>query len=326
MRLFVTVALLGLLGAGSLGFGYALNPSGPDATQVPLRVALSQWPVYQLLRYAQSEGRLDPSRVRLMSYHSTADQLRSYRIGRADAIALTGQHLAAVDSDTDPGRIVFVMDESRGGDALIAGPEIRTLAGLAGRRIALEADPLAAYMLRRALGEADLSLSDVSTVFLELADHRAALEAGEVEAAITYEPYLGELIRELGMHPLLDSRAMPGEIRDVLMVRERILRAQPELDRTLAEAWDWAVGRVREDPEQVYRALAAELHMDEAAVAQAFARVTLFDHTQGRGLLAEDSPAYHASEQGSGTAPIPVTSSHHTPRHVTPCHGTEKGS
>ena len=60
--------------------------------------------------------------------------------------------------------ILFVSDESRGGDAVVAQPDLITATDLKDRRVAVQINSVSAYLLDRALKQAGLAASDVRLV------------------------------------------------------------------------------------------------------------------------------------------------------------------
>src|SRR5690606_35519388 len=124
--------------------GLASVACGPPPE--PLRVGILVWPAFELPLVATELGWLPERQVRLVDFQSPADLVRALRRGQADAATLTLDCLPRLAADTST-RIVFVVDRSRGADALVARPDIPSLAALRGRRVALEAGELGRRVL-----------------------------------------------------------------------------------------------------------------------------------------------------------------------------------
>ena len=107
----------------------------------------------------------------------------------------------------------------------------------------------------RALQRADLSVHDVRIVPTPLDQHESAFSRAEVDAVVTFYPVLAHL-RERGGEVLFDSRAMPGEIVDVLVYREEQHKQHGKALQALALAWFDGVGRVADRQPQAMLTMA----------------------------------------------------------------------
>jgi NitT/TauT family transport system substrate-binding protein len=118
--------------------------------------------------------------------------------------------------------------------------------------VAVESGALGAFVLSRALALNGMQASDVKVVQLESNEQPSAFEKGQVDAAVTFDPYRGELLRA-GARSLFDSTQIPGEIVDLVAVRASALAAQPKSVRALLFGWFAAVDYLRRKPEDAAR-------------------------------------------------------------------------
>jgi NitT/TauT family transport system substrate-binding protein len=125
---------------------------GCGPAPAPLRVGILVWPPFELPLVATELGWLPERQVQLLDFHSPADLVRALERGQVDAATLTLDYLPRLAADTAT-RIVFVVDRSHGADALVARPEVPTLAALRGRRVALEPGELGVRVLEPAIVE-----------------------------------------------------------------------------------------------------------------------------------------------------------------------------
>lgn len=214
--------------------------SGGDA---PVRVGTNIWLGYEPFYVARQAGTL-PDEVRLVEYASASEVMGAFRRRTIDAAAVTLDEAISLAENDVTLRIGLVLDYSNGADALVARPDIARLAGLKGRAIGVESLATGAYLLGRALQRAGLSVHDVHIVPMPQDQHESAFAAGDVDAVVTFQPALARL-RARGGRVLFDSRAMPGEIVDVLVYREALAHRRGDVLRALALAWFDGVGRVQ---------------------------------------------------------------------------------
>jgi len=269
------------------GVALLLFACGPE--RETLRIGVLVWPPYELAYLAQHRGYFDSGEIELVDYQTPAEVIRAFRYGLVDSCLITTQFVLSDRSAAAPARIAYVIDISDGGDALLARPEILSLADLAGRRIAVEASPLGGYMLRRVLDFADLDPEDVELVYVDTPDHVAAYGEGAVDAAITYEPYRSRIL-QLGAVELLSSRQIPGEIVDGLLVPERVLATRADTLRKFVQALERARLDLLESPEEALRVMAGREQLSPEDLARALEGMELISLEENRRLLAGTSP------------------------------------
>ena len=187
-----------------------------------LRVATTVWPGYEILYLAKSLGYFDESAVRLIEVPSTSQVTRNLRNGTLEAGCMTlDEALTLLQDDVDL-RIVLILDESSGGDVLMAKPDIGNLQGLRGKRIGIENSTVSAVLLDAALLEAGLQAGDITQVPMSVDQDYKEYMAGRVDAVATYEPVRSQLLKE-GAKILFSSKQIPGRIIDILVVRAELI-------------------------------------------------------------------------------------------------------
>ena len=243
----------------------------------PLRIGLAVWPVYEIPVLARSLGRLDTRRVDLLDYGSTAEALRAYQNGVIDGAGLTTSYvidLLALSPVND--RIVLVIDISKGGDALVASPNIKSVRELKGRRIAVETGSLGSLVLSRALEYGEIAKTDVHVVPTDATGQQAAFKAGAVDAVVTYEPTRSALVAQ-GGHDIFNSSMMPNEIVDVLVVRETAVREKRQALTHLIDAWFYALDYLQRHPVDAAARVAPREDLTADAYLMALKGVEILD-------------------------------------------------
>ncbi|MEA5400916.1 hypothetical protein VB734_12780 [Synechococcus sp. BA-124 BA4] len=232
-------------------------------------LAMNPWPGYAYFALAQARQHYDPRRLRLdlRNFADNDRAVQSYVGGAAQAIATTAIDVVTI-CGLAPERcpvIVYVIDESRGGDQVLALPEVKDLKGLVGRPIALDRSSLSRYLLARAFESEDLPPPVPSQLrFLPAASWEAALRQGTVAAVVTYPPRSELLRRSLPLDTLFSSRQLPNEILDVLAVEPELLRLHPDAVLALVQGWQAAREEEREGQVGVREAMADHLGLDPA--------------------------------------------------------------
>ena len=93
-----------------------------------------------------------------------------------------------------------------------------------------------------------MTIDDIVKVPMPAADAGAALIAGQVPVAVTYEPYLTLAMQQDPKVKMIYSAGEdPGLISDVFVVREEFLNERPGAVAALLKAWDAALADYKAD-------------------------------------------------------------------------------
>ncbi|MCP9833013.1 MULTISPECIES: hypothetical protein [unclassified Cyanobium] len=235
-------------------------------------LAMNPWPGYAYFALAKQSNQYDPRRLNLdlRNFADSAGTMEAYIAGRAQAIATTSieaVNICGVAPERCP-VIVYVIDESRGGDQLLARPGVTELKGLLGRPIALDRSSLSRYFLARAFESEALPPPEASQLrFLPAAAWEAALRQGQVQAVVAYPPRSEQLLRSQPLATLFSSRQLPYEILDVLAVEPELLRLHPDAVLALLQGWQAVRAEESHRPAAVRREIAQHLGLDSGANA-----------------------------------------------------------
>ncbi len=267
----------------------------------PLLVGINTRIGYDPLVLARDRGLADPQQVKVVELISSAEALRHLRNGLLDAAGLTmGEALRLIDSGFDA-RIVAVLDTSAGADVVLVAPHIRQLGGLRGARIAVEDATVGTLMLDRLLDQAGLRREQVTVLRLDATQHLTALQSGRVAAAVSYAP-IDEPMQREGFRPIFDSRAMPGEIVDVLVVRTEVLRNRPKAVDALMASWATGLAALQQDPIGAAAALAPGAGLTPAQYEAVQKGLRFYTPVESLQLLSGDPP--RLAQQGQAVTQL----------------------
>lgn len=163
-------------------------------------------------------------------------------------------------------RAVMIVDNTRGGDAVIAkDPAIKSIEDLADRSVALLQFTPSHGMLIDALGNSSLSArkrQSVKQVFIQAEEGtggvRAAFEGGQVDAAVLWDPDLSLALRAPGAHVVYSTKTATDLIYDVMVCDKRVLddpKSEPAI-RAFVSGWMKGVTLVEGDRKEGVVALA----------------------------------------------------------------------
>lgn len=235
------------------GLALALMLIGCERQQESaLRIGTNVWIGSEPLYLARELGHLEPKVVQLVEYPSASEVLRAYRNEAIDGMVISLDELFGLAVDGLQPRVVLVVDVSHGADVVVGRSGMRGMKDLKGKRIAVESSALGAFVLSRALAINDMQPGDVKVVHLESNEQPAAFAKGEVDGAVTFDPYRVQLLRA-GATTLFDSTQIPGEIVDLVAVRASVLDKRPKAVQALLAGWLGATDYLRRHPEDAAR-------------------------------------------------------------------------
>ena len=217
-----------------------------------MRIGTNVWIGSEPLYLARELGTLDPKAVQLVEYPSASEVLRAFRNQAIDGMVISLDELFGLAADGLQPRIILVVDVSHGADAVVARPGMRTMKDLKGKRVAVESGALGAFVLSRALALHGMQARDVKVVPLESNEQPGAFEKGQVDAAVTFDPYRDQMLRA-GARTLFDSTQIPGEIVDLVAVRASVLDRQPKAVQALLAGWLSAIDYLKREPKDAAR-------------------------------------------------------------------------
>lgn len=250
-----------------------LSGCGQSSSKPPVLIAINPWPGYELLHLAKTQGYFSDEglNVELKEVSSLADSQRAYVGGQVDGFTSTiveavQAHLA-LNGRT---RIVMVPDYSNGGDVIVAASGISTVADLKGRKVGCEVSSLGLMVIQRALQGVGLSVDDVQLVNVEQLKGLDELQAGTIDAMVTYPPYSVAMLATGDYQTIFTTREIPGEIIDVVSVSQAVLDHNPQLVSGLMRVWHRAYQYTREHPDAAYRIMAEREQLTVAEFREIF--------------------------------------------------------
>jgi NitT/TauT family transport system substrate-binding protein len=236
------VTALGIAAGVAIGAGSKAIPTTPEAGT--FQMGIEPWLGYGPWRIAEKKGFFAAQGVKVkITNFTTDDQINAaLRANRLDGSNIATHTALRLASEGTKFSIVLLEDLSTTADAILAGPAIKSVKDLRGKKVAYEEGTTSDILLRYALSRNGMSIKDVKVVPLPAADAGAAAIAGRVDAAVTYEPYLTTAIKQKkGFRLLYNAGAKPGLIGDVFVVRTDVLKSKPGQVLALLEAWQQSV-------------------------------------------------------------------------------------
>ena len=231
----------------------ALLIGGSAFAGEPIKLGMSTWLGYAPLYLAKEKGFFQKRgiTVEIVVIESPADRRAAFAADRIQGMATTvDTHvMTAAAENPIPVKQVLAMDDSNGGDGIVAKKEIKTVKDLKGKTVAAQLGAGASYFwLNYVLSQNGLKLSDIKAVDMKAGDAGAAFVAGKVDAAVTWEPWLSKAKETPFGGVLLSSDKTPGIIVDSLAFKPAYLKAHGDDVKKIVAAWNEAVRFAADNP------------------------------------------------------------------------------
>jgi NitT/TauT family transport system substrate-binding protein len=233
-------------------------------------MGITPWPGYEFLYLAQEKGffRDEGVDVRIVQFSVYDDARIAFERGQIDGFGATSLEVLLANGMGERRlQIIWAVDSSEGADVILARAGIAGVGGLRGARVGVGREPLAIYILSRALDKNGLKLADVKWVAMGPDGYEDAFRKGELDAIVTHPPTSSKLLRSAKANQVFSSAEIPGEVVDVFAV-DAAMGTRRAVDvtkmlRALRRALDYAAA----NPGDAHRIMAAR----EGITAEEFA-------------------------------------------------------
>lgn len=261
--------LVALFVAGTIGLSLVYDNWSFGDGRRPIRIAVDIWVGFAPLFLAQEKGFFEDRGVDVeIRVMKGAEEIRAgLAAGELDGQTTSLDTILMQNDQGIPAVAVLALDRSKGGDGIVARHGISSVAGLRGRTVAFQPATPSHFFLLFHLHEAGMTIQDIKALPMDSGDAGAAFMAGKVDAAVTWEPWLGQAAEAPDGHLLVSSAEETLVIVDVLAFRPEVLRDRGSDVRAIAGAWDDAVRYWRDNPDEANRIMAAQYSLDPGEFA-----------------------------------------------------------
>lgn len=262
-----------------------------DGKPVEFTIAHATWIGYAPLYIAKEKGffekyNVNPTLTVIEDESQYAAALYANKIqGLGNVLDREVIHYAKGTPET----FVFAMDESSGGDGIIAKKEITSIEDLKGATIGLDKSSTSYFFFLTVLDKYGLEESDISIQEMGSGDAGAAFVAGKLDAAVTWEPWLTNATQRDGGHILVSSKEFPNTIVDVVTLREDFIKKNPDAVTGLTKAWFDAIDFYRANPEESNEIMAKALGLEIQDIADMASGVSFFGREENKTFFDQKS-------------------------------------
>ncbi len=258
MKLIPTAAPLAL--AASL-LALAIAPALAQDTKVA--IAISGWTGFAPLTLAKEAGLFKKYGLDVtIKKIPQKDRHLAIASGDIQCAATTVETWVVWNANGVATTQIFQLDKSYGADGMVVKPGINKISDLKGKTVAADAPGTAPYFgLAWMLKKNGLSLKDVKVVNLSPQAAANAMIAGTdgVDAAMTYEPYLGAVRAKPEAGKIIATTLDYPMVMDTFGCTPKFLTENPKAAKALADGYFDAVAMVKADPAKSFAIMGADV-------------------------------------------------------------------
>jgi sulfonate transport system substrate-binding protein len=254
----------GANGANSTATKPTSNPTAQQSNVI--RIGYQKYGTLTILKSRGSlEERLKPEGVSVqwVQFPAGPQLLEALNAGSLD-VGHTGE-APPIFAQAAGAPLVYVANEPPNpkGEAILVpkNSPITDVAGLKGKKVALNKGSNVHYLLVEALKAAGLKYSDIQPAYLPPADARAAFEQGKVDAWVIWDPFFTAAKRATGARVLRDGEGLVAN-REFYLAAKPFYEQYPDRIKAILEELqkvdDWAAAK----PTEVAQRLSPELGID----------------------------------------------------------------
>lgn len=287
-RIVGAIALL-VLGIAAIAGTWYLLPYFQDVkqratsdagrTKGKITVALDNWIGYFVLRSPELKKLMRRSGWMLVTEDDGADysqRMQRLEDGEIDfVVATVDSYILNAAGLGYPGAIVMVIDESKGGDAILSrGDQVGSIDALKGKvntKIAFTPNSPSHHLAKAAAYHFNVPelLPQSPELRIETKGSEEALKklmAGTTDMAILWEPDVSRALAEPGIVKILGTEDTEKLIVDVLIVSRKYSEKNPDIVKLLLSNYFRALKRYQEKPELLRKGVTAETGLPKKSV------------------------------------------------------------
>ena len=189
---------------------------------------------------------------------------------------------------------IFQLDKSYGADGMVVKPGITKITDLKGKTVAASAPGTSPYFaLAWMLKKNGLSTRDVKVVNLEPQAAANAMIAGTagVDAAMTYEPYLGAVRAKPEAGKIIATTLDYPMVMDTFGCTPKFLSENPRAAKALADSYFEALEMIQKEPKKSFEIMGADVKQ----TGEAFETSSKYLRWQDRAANAKFFAGEHAA-------------------------------
>jgi len=249
-----TIRKLSAVAAGAL-FGLSLSGQADAGT---MRLGMTTWVGYGPMFLARDKGFFKENglEVDLRIIEDASIYMAAVAAGELDGNASTLDEIMKYRSPDFCFKAVSALDDSHGGDGVLVRDDINSLKDLKGLQVGMNLGSVSQFWFNILLSREGMTESDLEITNMTADDAAAAFIAGQIPAAVTWEPHLTLVRTKKQGKVLIDSSQTPGLIVDVVDLTCDYIKNNPKDVEAFNKGLFKAVEFIKTNQDEAYAIMA----------------------------------------------------------------------
>lgn len=268
--------------------------SKAQVSQKAFRFAVATWVNHGPFYLAKEKGFYENYglKVDIQKIDDIVAQKLALQAGKLDGTISSVDFFATAAAEGVKAKTIMKLGAGDGADAIVAGENIKSVAELKGKTIAVEQGGPDHFLLLFVLEENGMTSKDVKPVYMTTGDAGAAYVAGAVDACVVWEPWVSNAISKRKSNILATSRDRSGVLVDTFVVRNDVLESRKADVVAFIKGWFEAIEYWKAHPDESNQIMAKGLGISVDDFVAMLGGVKLSDY--------QDNLAYFGTEQHPG--------------------------
>jgi NitT/TauT family transport system substrate-binding protein len=285
-KLAKLAALAGLIAAAAPAF----------AQETKVTIAMSGWTGFAPLTLAKEAGLFKKFGLDVtIKKIPQKDRHLAIASGDVQCAATTVETWVVWNANGVATTQIFQLDKSFGADGMVTRNSTAKIADLKGKTVAASAPGTAPYFtLAWMLKKNGLSVKDVKIVTLEpqAAANAFVANAGDLDAAMTYEPYLSTVRAKPEAGKIIATTLDYPMIMDTFGCTPKFLQENPKAAKALADGYFAALDMIKRDPKKSFEIMGADVKQTGEAFEKSQAYLRWQDKAANQKFFAGEHAAF----------------------------------
>lgn len=282
----------------------AAFPFSTSDNKTSYSIGLGPWIGFGPLYLAEEKGYFDEAGldIDLIVLTGLAERNSALKSGKIDGLAAPVDYFVLSAGNNLETTIVMAIDESVGGDGVVAKKDIQRIEDLRGKRVAFQRGLPSEFFIRALLQKKGIPLNQIQSLDMETAQAGAAFLSGKIDAAVVWEPWLTKAKEGGEGHVLASTRDYRNLIVDVLAFNKSVIANNPEDVQKIVLAIFKAINFWKNNPDVANKIMAPHFQIDANKYAAILSGVQFTDSERNRayfGSRLQKGPIFNVAETAS---------------------------